>query len=109
MGHYARQSRRLVPVRECPVHDERGNALAFELRDVCQRAGVSSLRSIAVRVGCTTSETMATLVASTNADKRLRVASRRILAGSAAPTSLHVNIHTRDDAFVFGRETRHVG
>jgi 23S rRNA (uracil1939-C5)-methyltransferase len=109
MGHYARQSRRVVPVRECPVHDERGNALAFELRDVCERAGVTSLRSIAVRVGCTTSETMATLVASTDTDKRLRVASRRALARPGAPTSLHVNIHTRDDAFVFGKETRHVG
>jgi 23S rRNA (uracil1939-C5)-methyltransferase len=109
MGHYARQSRRVVPVRECPVHDEQGNALAFGLRDVCQKAGVTSLRGIAVRVGCTTSETMATLVAATDADKRLRVAARRALAGPGAPTSLHVNIHTRDDAFVFGKETRHVG
>jgi 23S rRNA (uracil1939-C5)-methyltransferase len=109
LGHYARQSRRLVPVRECPVHDERGNALAFGLRDVCQRAGVTSLRSIAVRVGCTTSETMATLVAATGADTRLRVASRRVLAGSGAPTSLHVNVHPRDDAFVFGKYTRHIG
>lgn len=109
LGHYARQSRQLVPVRECPVHDERGNALAFGLRDVCQRAGVTSLRSIAVRVGCTTSETMATLVAATAADTRLRVASRRVLAGSGAPTSLHVNVHTRDDGFLFGKDTRHVG
>jgi 23S rRNA (uracil1939-C5)-methyltransferase len=51
---------------------------------------------------------MATLVVTSERDKRIRVASRRALAGAAAPTSLHVNVHPRGDAFVFGRETRHV-
>jgi 23S rRNA (uracil1939-C5)-methyltransferase len=31
MGHYARGSRRVMAVRECPVHDERGNTVAFGL------------------------------------------------------------------------------
>src|SRR6185369_5779079 len=33
MGHYVRGSRRVIPVVECPVHDERGNAFAFCARD----------------------------------------------------------------------------
>src|SRR5678815_651096 len=33
MGHYARGSRRVMAVRECPVHDERGNTVAFGLFD----------------------------------------------------------------------------
>jgi 23S rRNA (uracil1939-C5)-methyltransferase len=108
MGHYARSSRRIVPVRECPVHDERGNAVAIGLLDACQRAGTSSVKSIAVRVGCTTSETSATLVVTTDTDKRVRAAARRVLTGSAPPTSLHVNLHPRDNAFIFGENTRHI-
>lgn len=108
MGHYARFSRRVVAVRECPVHDERGNAVAFALRDACRTADTREVKSIAVRSGAARTETMATLVVTSERDKRVRVASRRALAGPAAPTSLHVNIHPRGDAFIFGRETRHI-
>jgi len=108
MGHYARFSRRVVPVRECPVHDERGNAVAFALRDACQWADTREVKSIAVRTGYSRAETMATLVVASERDKRVRQASKRALAGSAAPTSLHVNVHPRGDAFIFGRDTRHI-
>jgi 23S rRNA (uracil1939-C5)-methyltransferase len=117
MGHYGRGTRRVVPVRECPVHDERGNAVAFRLRDACARANIpagaqdgprSALKSIAIRVGHGTPETMATLVLTGEADKRLRTATRRMLDDPAAPSSFHVNIHPRGDAFIFGRETRRI-
>jgi 23S rRNA (uracil1939-C5)-methyltransferase len=108
MGHYARFSRRIVPVRECPVHDARGNAVAFALRDACQWADTREVKSIAVRAGMSRPETMATLVVTSERDKRVRTASRRALAGSAAPTSLHINVHPRGDAFIFGSETRHI-
>lgn len=108
IGHYMRFSRRVVAVRECPVHDERGNVVAFALRDACQRADTREIKSIAVRAGYSRIETMATLVVATEADKRVRQASRRALAGPAAPTSLHVNVHPRGDAFIFGRDTRHI-
>ena len=108
MGHYARSSRRIVAVQECPVHDDRGNIVAFALRDACRRADAREVKSIAVRVGVSRAETMATLVVTSERDKRVRTASRRVLAGAAAPTSLHVNIHPRGDAFIFGRETRHI-
>jgi 23S rRNA (uracil1939-C5)-methyltransferase len=108
MGHYARFSRRVIPVRECPVHDERGNAVAFALRDACRWADTREVRSIAVRASCTRDETMATLVVTSEKDKRVRAASRRVLGSDLAPTSLHVNVHPRGDAFIFGSETRHI-
>ena len=108
MGHYARFSRRLVAVHECPVHDSRGNAVAFALRDACQWADTQDVKGIVVRVGVSRPETLATLVVASDQDKRVRAASRRALAGTAAPTSLHVNIHPRGDAFIFGKETRHI-
>ncbi|MBP1605518.1 MAG: hypothetical protein H6Q08_892, partial [Acidobacteria bacterium] len=40
MGHYARGSRALVSVDECPVHAERANRLAFALRDHLRHASV---------------------------------------------------------------------
>jgi 23S rRNA (uracil1939-C5)-methyltransferase len=122
MGHYARGSRRVVPVRECPVHDERGNVVAFQFGASLRAAGVeaaagsrddarrgastSVLKSIAVRVGLHTSDLMTTLVVRHDTDKRLRTATRRALQEVDVPTSFHVNLHPRDDRFVFGSETR---
>ena len=117
MGHYARGSRRVIPVRECPVHDERGNALAFRFRTAFARANAvaapqegrrPALRSIAIRVGHGTPEVMATLVLTGDADKSLRAASRRVLDEPGAPSSFHVNLHPDADPFIFGRETRRV-
>jgi 23S rRNA (uracil1939-C5)-methyltransferase len=109
MGHYARRSRRVVPIRECPVHDDRGNAIAAALRDACLNTGGGRrLKSIAVRVAAGAVETMATVVVSSADDTRLRTATTALLAGAAAPTSLHLNVHPKNDAFVFGRETRHI-
>ena len=117
MGHYARGSRRLVPVRECPVHDSRGNALAFELLDRYARAGITvgaprsgrasgALKGLALRVARATGELMGTLVVRDDRDARLRSATRRALETGSTATSFHLNLHPRDDAFVFGPETR---
>ena len=38
MGHYAPGSQRIIPIEECPVHHERGNRIAFALRDRLARA-----------------------------------------------------------------------
>lgn len=107
MGHYIRGSRRVLPVRECPVHDPRGNALAFQFRDALRQHG-GSVKSLAIRVGAHTSEMMATLVVSHEADKRLRAATLKAAAGPVKPTSLHVNVHPQDDSYIFGRETRRI-
>jgi 23S rRNA (uracil1939-C5)-methyltransferase len=109
MGHYARRSRSVVPVRECPVHDERGNAIAAAFRDACVKTGAGRrLKSIAVRVAAGVPETMATIVVSSADEARLRTATATLLAGASAPTSLHLNVHPKNDAFIFGRETRHL-
>lgn len=111
MGHYARGSRRVIPVRECPVHDERGNAFAFLARDRFAAAGIEPagaggvLRGLAVRVGSRTPEMMATFLVTGDADRRLRAATRDLLAKSP-PTSAHLNLHDRDDGLVFGERTR---
>ena len=127
MGHYVRGTRRVIPVVECPVHDARGNALAFAARDTFAAAGLQSsdgdrrpraqsrglpraesrgtLRSLAIRVGCRTSEIMATLIVSDDRDRRVRAATRRLLERSP-PTSMHLNVHSRADAFIFGPSTR---
>jgi 23S rRNA (uracil-5-)-methyltransferase RumA len=115
MGHYAHNSRRVIPVHECPVHDERGNTLAFQFRDAFTASGVAAadrgrtgvLRSVAVRVGCHTPEIVATLVVSADTDKRLRAATRRVIEANE-PAGLHVNLHPRGDAFIFGRDTRRI-
>ena len=114
MGHYVRGSRRVIPVVECPVHDERGNAFAFSARDTFASADLraadgkrGTLRSLAIRVGCHTREIMATLIVSTDRDRRVRGATRRLLA-STPPTSMHLNVHAREDAYIFGPATRHL-
>ena len=112
MGHYVRGSRRVIPVVECPVHDGRGNVFAFRARDAFGAAGLKAadgergtLRSLAVRVGCRTREIMATLIVSGDRDRGVRAATRRLL-DEAPPTSMHLNVHAREDAFVFGPSTR---
>jgi 23S rRNA (uracil1939-C5)-methyltransferase len=109
IGHYARGSRRIVPVDQCPVHDDRGNAIAFALHRACvaTRAG-RTLKSVAVRVAPTTSETLATLVVTNTGDKALRTATTAVIDDDAAPTALHINVHPTGDAYVFGSETRRI-
>ena len=119
MGHYARGSRRVVPVSECPVHAADGNARAFALRDACVKAGVLAaesadrrrggvLKSVAVRVARRTPERMMTLVVTDDGDRALRGATRRALDAAGTATALHVNLHPRANAFVFGDVTRRI-
>jgi 23S rRNA (uracil1939-C5)-methyltransferase len=112
MGHYVRGSRRVIPVAECPVHDERGNTLAFRARDTFAAAGLraadderGTLRSLAIRVGCRTREIMATLVVSNNRERSMRSAMRQLMTRAQA-SSWHLNVHARADAFIFGSTTR---
>ena len=119
MGHYARGSRRVVSVGECPVHAADGNARAFALRDACVKAGVLAadpaerrrggvLKSVAVRVARRTPERMMTVVVTDDADRALRGATRRAVDAAGAATALHVNVHPRANAFIFGDVTRRI-
>ena len=112
MGHYLRGSRRVIPVDVCPVHDPRGNAVAFDFYAAFRGARVEAerggLRGLAVRVGAGTEEMMATLVVSKEADRRVREASRKAISRQALSTSVHVNLHQTRDSNIFGRETRRI-
>jgi 23S rRNA (uracil1939-C5)-methyltransferase len=51
---------------------------------------------------------LTTLVVSAPTDKRLRTATRGLLASREDVTGFHLNVHPRDDGFVFGEETRRI-
>jgi 23S rRNA (uracil1939-C5)-methyltransferase len=113
MGHYARGSRRVVNVTECPVHDPRGNALAFNihrqfarLRIQADAAQGAAVQSVTIRAALATEELQATLVISHEGDRSLRTATRKVMVEEGARTSFHLNLHDRDDGFIFGSRTR---
>lgn len=122
MGHYARGTRHVIPVTACPVHDERGNALAFRFRDALDTVAHTSLKpreggsgprdrvmkGLAVRVAGNTPEVMATLILTGPADRRLRNVTRQVFEQDGATTSVHVNLHPRGDAYILGRDTQRV-
>ncbi|MFN8065167.1 MAG: 23S rRNA (uracil(1939)-C(5))-methyltransferase RlmD [Vicinamibacterales bacterium] len=112
MGHYQRGSQRVVPVVECPVHSERGNRIAFALRDHLGRAGVSAadpslagvLRHLLVRTTADDREAIAMLVVTRN-DKRLRQPVRRFLDSADRPDGFFININPDPGPFMVGART----
>lgn len=109
MGHFAAGSRRVVPVRECPVHSQRANQLAFSLRDRLARAGIRAagprldgvLRYLVVRTTHDDRQALAMLVVARN-DKALRAPLRAWLRSPGRPEALFVSVHDRDDPFMVG-------
>jgi 23S rRNA (uracil1939-C5)-methyltransferase len=106
MGHYALGSQRVVPIDECPVHHERGNRIAFALRDRLARANIPPgvLRHIVIRTTEDGREASAMLVVRRN-DKSLRSPVKGLLTSSDAPDGFFVNIHDRPGPFMIGDET----
>ena len=112
MGHYARGTQRVVPVDECPVHGDRGNRIAFALRDRLARARVPAagasrggiLRHIIIRTTQDQSQAVAMLVVTRN-DKSLRTPVRGLLDSPDRPDGFFINIHDRPGPFMVGPET----
>jgi 23S rRNA (uracil1939-C5)-methyltransferase len=106
MGHYALGSQRIVPIDECPVHHERGNRIAFALRDRLFRARVPAgiLRHIVIRTTADGREASATLVVTRN-DKSLRTPVRGLLSSAEKPDGFFINIHDKPGPFMIGDET----
>ncbi|MGE3275990.1 MAG: 23S rRNA (uracil(1939)-C(5))-methyltransferase RlmD [Vicinamibacterales bacterium] len=112
MGHYARGSKTIVPVTECPVHAPRANRIAFALRDELARAHVPAagpvldgiLRHVLVRTTADEQAAVVMLVVTRN-DKALRLPIRRFLAGPERPDGFLLNVHDRPGPFMVGRET----
>ena len=112
MGHYRRGSKQIVAVAECPVHSERGNRIAFALRDHLHRSGIPAatdaahgiLRHLLVRTTQDGSEAVAMLVVTRN-DKSLRGPVRALLDSPDRPDGFFVNINAEPGPFMVGPET----
>lgn len=111
MGHYARGSKRIIPIRECPVHSPRGNRIAFALRDRLAHAGISAagarggiLRHLIVRTTRDDREAVALLVVTSN-DKALRSPIRGLLGSGDRPDGFFINVNERPGPFMVGERT----
>ncbi|MGH9386016.1 MAG: 23S rRNA (uracil(1939)-C(5))-methyltransferase RlmD [Vicinamibacterales bacterium] len=112
MGHYARGSKRIIPVRECPVHSARGNRIAFALRDRLAAAGIRAagarragiLRHVIVRSTRDDREAIAMLVVTRN-DKALRAPVRALLASADRPDGFFININDKPGSLMVGERT----
>lgn len=112
IGHYAARSNDVVAIMECPVHPDRGNALAFALYDHLARARVTAagpalrgvLRHLIVRTTRDGREVGAMLVVTRN-DKSLRKPIKAFLATPEAPDGFYLNINDRQGPMMIGRET----
>ena len=106
MGHYQAGSTRVVRIEECPVHSDRGNRLAFVLRDHLARGRVPPgiLRHLLVRTTDDGREAVAMLVVTAN-HKALRAPVRALLDSPERPDGFFINIHDRPGPFMVGRET----
>lgn len=106
MGHFQAGSRRILPVEECPVHSDRGNELAFRLRDGLARSRVPTevLRHVLIRTTASGMEAAVMLVVWAN-HKSLRAPIRAFLQSSPRPTGFFLNINDRPGPFMVGRET----
>lgn len=111
MGHYRRGSRDVLPIDECPVHVDRANALAFDVRDALQRARVPAgpdgiARHLVIRVSASRDEMLATLVVTRNDPARLKRVMRDVLASPHAPTGWFINVHPKPNALLLGDQTQ---
>jgi 23S rRNA (uracil1939-C5)-methyltransferase len=106
MGHYALGSQRVVPIDECPVHHERGNRIAFALRNRLVRTNIPPgvLRHVVIRTTEDGREASAMLVVRRN-DKSLRNPVKGLLTSPDRPDGFFVNIHDRPGPFMIGDET----
>jgi 23S rRNA (uracil1939-C5)-methyltransferase len=106
MGHYERGSNRIVAVEECPVHSDRGNRIAFALRDRLRNAAVAPgiLRHLIIRTTLDDREAVAMLVVARN-DKRLRAPIRSLLESDDRPDGFFININDKPGPFMIGPET----
>ena len=112
MGHYARGSKQIVRIDECPVHSARGNRIAFALRDRLMRARIYGagaqrnglVRHIIVRTTEDDRQAVAMLVVTKN-DKALRTPIRGLLASADRPDGFFININDRPGPFMMGSET----
>ena len=90
------------------MHHERGNRIAFALRDRLRRAPRTRcpgiLRHIVIRTTADGREASAMLVVTRN-DKSLRAPVRGFLASPERPDGFFLNIHDKPGPYMVGDET----
>ena len=93
-------------IDECPVHHERGNRIAFALRDRLATARIAPgiLRHVVIRTTANGREASAMLVVTRN-DKALRAPVKGLLASPERPDGFFVNIHAKPGPYMVGDET----
>jgi 23S rRNA (uracil1939-C5)-methyltransferase len=112
MGHFERGTNRIVPVEECPVHSERGNRIAFALRDRLARADIRAagpalkgiLRHLIIRTTQDDREAVAMLVVTRN-DKSLRTPVQGLLDSDERPDGFFININDSAGPYMIGEKT----
>lgn len=112
MGHYARGSKQIVRIDECPVHSDRGNRIAFALRDRLLRARIYGagaqrnglVRHIIARTTQDDRQAVAMLVVTRN-DKALRTPIRGLLGSADRPDGFFINIQEKPSPYMVGPET----
>jgi len=112
MGHFERGTNRIIPVEECPVHSERGNRIAFALRDRLARADIRAagpalkgiLRHLIIRTTQDDREAVAMLVVTRN-DKSLRTPVQGLLDSDARPDGFFININASAGPYMIGEKT----
>jgi 23S rRNA (uracil1939-C5)-methyltransferase len=112
MGHYARGSKQIVRIDECPVHSDRANRIAFALRDRLIRARIYGagaqrnglVRHLIVRTSSDDRQAVAMLVVTRN-DKALRPPVRGLLASADRPDGFYINVHDQPGPYMVGPET----
>jgi 23S rRNA (uracil1939-C5)-methyltransferase len=112
MGHYAAGSKQIVRIHECPVHSDRGNRIAFALRDRLIKARIYGagaqrnglVRHIIIRTTQDDRQAVAMLVVTRN-DKALRTPIRGLLASADRPDGFFINIQEKPSPYMVGPET----
>ncbi len=118
LGHFAARSKDLVAVEECPVHGERGNRIAFRLRDLLEEHGIPPVRDdrpetgiarhVLVRVSERSGEAQVVLVATRRKFPGLEELARAITTGPDAASGFHLNTNRQPGNRVLGSFTRKI-
>ncbi len=123
LGHYQRGTQGLVPIEVCPIHDPRGNRLAFAARDALAKQRVpgvderelarggagpkfGAVRHVLARTSPTTGQALLTLVTTSDRVKGLREAVADLVARDEAPDGVHLNVHDGAGPLILGGDGR---
>ena len=107
MGHFARGSRHVLPVVECPVQAPEANEVAFRFAEAAAAAGPTlGLRGLLARVSQSTGKVMVTLVSDGQPSRQLRALTRRTLVAAPDVVSVSASVHSGRGSMILGAQTK---